>query len=58
VFGAGNTRETPRQNHFQHVLVNSEDKNLFMILVLDIANRKVLGHRLLELNLEYGLHRN
>lgn len=40
---------------FQHVLVNSEDKNVFMVLVLDVANRCVLGHRLLDLNREYGL---
>ena len=41
--------------HFVHV--NSEDKNLFMLLVLDIAARTVLGHRLLDLNREYGLER-
>lgn len=39
----------------QHVLVNSEDKNVFMVLVLDLASRSVLGHRLLNLNQEYGL---
>jgi hypothetical protein len=42
---------------FQHVLVNSEDQNVFMVLVLDISRRKVLGHRLLDLNREYGLTR-
>lgn len=40
---------------FQHVLVNSEDKNIFMVLVLDIPNHTVLGHRLLDLKREYGL---
>jgi hypothetical protein len=43
---------------YQHVLVNSEDKNVFMVLVLDIVGRSVLGHRLLDLNNEYGLTRN
>lgn len=38
---------------FQHVLVDSEDENVFMVLVLDLTNSKVLGHRLLDLNREY-----
>jgi hypothetical protein len=42
---------------FQHVLVNSEDKNVFTVLVLDVGNCCVLGHRLLDLNREYGLTR-
>ena len=42
---------------FQHVLVDSVDKNTFMVLVLDIAAGVVLGHRLLDLNREYGLTR-
>jgi hypothetical protein len=40
---------------FQHVLVDSNDKNVFMVVVLDIPGRTVFGHRLLELNREYGL---
>ncbi len=43
---------------FQHVLVNSEDKNIFMVLVLDIDSQSVVGHRLLDLNQEYGLQRD
>ena len=43
--------------HFQHVLVDSEDQNVFMVLVLDVAGHSVLGHRLLDLNREYGLKR-
>jgi hypothetical protein len=39
---------------YQHVLINSEDKNVFMVIVLDLANRTVLGHRLLDLNKLYG----
>lgn len=42
---------------FQHVLVGSDDKNVFMVLVLDISSRSVLGHKLLDLNREYGLMR-
>ncbi|HEX9833048.1 MAG TPA: hypothetical protein VGA66_08200 [Mycobacterium sp.] len=42
---------------YQHVLVDSEDKNVFMAIVLDLHRRDVLGHRLLDLNREYGLTR-
>jgi hypothetical protein len=40
---------------YQHVLVNSEDQNVFMVLVLDLLSRCVYGHRILDLNKEYGL---
>lgn len=40
---------------YQHVLVNSDDENVFMVLVLDITNKHVLGHRLLNLKREYGI---
>jgi hypothetical protein len=40
----------------QHVLVNTEDHNTFMVLVLDVPSRTVLGHCLLDLNREYGLN--
>ena len=40
---------------FQHVLVDSQDKNVFMVVVLDVVNGRVFGHRLLELNREYGI---
>jgi hypothetical protein len=40
---------------FVHVLVSSEDRNVFMVLVLDSQAGVVYGHRLLDLNREYGL---
>ena len=40
---------------FEHVLVNSEDRNVFMVLVLDLKGQVVYGHYLLDLNCEYGL---
>jgi hypothetical protein len=40
---------------YQHVLVNSEDQNVFMVLVLDLSSRCVYGHRILDLNKEYGI---
>jgi hypothetical protein len=37
------------------VLVNSEDKNIFVALVLSVKDQLVLGHHLLDLNREYGV---
>ncbi len=41
------------EGRFQHVLVDSKDKNVFMALVLDVRARKVLGHHLLDLGRVY-----
>jgi hypothetical protein len=41
---------------YEHVLINSEDRNVYMVLVLDRLARTVYGHRLLDLNREYGLN--
>ncbi|MFL5241944.1 MAG: hypothetical protein ACJ8FY_07535 [Gemmataceae bacterium] len=41
---------------FEHVLINSEDPNVFMVVILDRKEGTVYGHRLLDLNKEYGLH--
>jgi hypothetical protein len=40
---------------FEHVLVRSEQPNVFMVIVLDRQRQVVYGHRLLDLNREYGL---
>ena len=42
-------------HRYVHVLVNTEDRNVFMVIVLDIVAGDILGHRLLNLNREYGL---
>ncbi|MFO0960268.1 MAG: hypothetical protein U0800_22980 [Isosphaeraceae bacterium] len=40
---------------YEHVLVKSQDRNVFMALVLDLSSERVYGHWLLDLNREYGL---
>jgi len=40
---------------FSHVLISSNDRNVFMVVVLDLAAGTVHGHRLLNLKEEYGL---
>jgi hypothetical protein len=41
--------------HFQYVLIDSDDKNVCMVLVLDMAACQVFGHWLLDLNQAYGI---
>jgi hypothetical protein len=42
-------------SRFEHVLINSEDRNVFMVIVLELEASRVLGHHLLDLNRLYGL---
>ncbi len=44
-----NSRKT-----FLHVLINSNKRNVFMVVVLDLESGTVYGHRLLNLNELYG----
>jgi hypothetical protein len=46
-----------REGRFEHVLVNSEDRNVFMVVILDCEEDRVFEHRLLNLNEEYDLRR-
>ena len=41
--------------HFEHVLVDSDDRDVFMVLVLDLNEGTVFGHYLLDLPTKYGL---
>src|SRR5690242_17206305 len=40
---------------FEHVLISTGTKNVFLVLVVDLANKSIAGHHLLDLNREYGL---
>ena len=40
---------------YEHVLVNSDDKDVFMVLVLDLNSQRVVGHYLLNLPVVYSL---
>ena len=41
---------------YEHVLINTERRNTFMVLVLDHEAGAVYGHMLLDLDREYGLN--
>ncbi|MEU8228424.1 hypothetical protein AB0C12_02355 [Actinoplanes sp. NPDC048967] len=40
---------------YQHVLIQCETPDVFLVLVLDLEERAVAGHHLLDLNQVYGL---
>jgi hypothetical protein len=40
---------------FDHVLVMTRTKNVYLAVVVDLAHHSIYGHRLLDLNREYGL---
>ena len=42
------------ETNLQHVLVECETPNVFLVLVLDLTDRSVVGHHLLDLNRRYG----
>ena len=42
-------------NRYDHVMVNSNTKNVFMAIVLDLPDASVVGHQLMNFNELYGL---
>ena len=42
-------------NHYDHVLVPAGRYNAFLVIVVDRVHGSVYGHRVLDLNAEYGL---
>jgi hypothetical protein len=43
-------------DRFDHVLVMTKTKNVYLAVVVDLVDDSIYGHRLLDLNREYGLH--
>lgn len=39
----------------QHILIQTDVPNAFLVLVVDIARRSIMGHHFLNLNAKYGL---
>jgi hypothetical protein len=40
---------------FDHVCVMTRTKNVYLVVVVDLAHDSIYGHRLLDMNKEYGL---
>jgi len=43
-------------NKYEHVLIASDKKNVFMVLINDLELKQVYGHFLLDLNKAYGIN--
>ena len=41
---------------FEHILVDTTERNTFMVIIVDLSSKAIVGHRLLDLNAEYGLN--
>lgn len=41
--------------HFDHALIKTDARNVYLVLVVDLVKDSIHGHRLLDLNAEYGL---
>ena len=42
-------------DHFDHVMVMTKTLNVYLVVVVDLPSDSFQGHRLLDLNQEYGL---
>ena len=40
---------------YDHVLIPTETKNVYLVIVVELSNSRVFGHHLLNLNDKYGL---
>jgi hypothetical protein len=40
---------------FHHVLLPTDNKNVFIVLVIDVIGQQIMGHFKLDLNQQYGL---
>lgn len=42
-------------NTFDQILLPTPNKNIFIIIIVDLINKKIKGHYQLDLNAEYGI---
>ncbi|MCH4554136.1 hypothetical protein [Aestuariibaculum lutulentum] len=40
---------------FDHVLLPTEKQNVFLTIVVDLKKKIIFGHKILDLNTEYGI---
>lgn len=40
---------------YQHILLFTNQKNFYAVIVVDIVHKTILGHYILDLNEKYGL---
>lgn len=42
-------------DHYDHVMVMTKTKNVYLVVVIDLVSDSFYGHWLLDLNREYGI---
>ncbi len=42
-------------DRYDHVLLMTHSKNIYMVVVIDLQQDRILGHHVLDLNKEYGV---
>lgn len=40
---------------FDHILLPTEKQNVFLTIVVDLEKKRIFGHKILDLNKEYGI---
>ena len=40
---------------YDHVLISTTTKNVYLAIIVDLVNAEVIGHHILDLNAKYGL---
>ena len=40
---------------FDHILLPTEKQNVLLTIVVDLEKKKIFGHKILDLNKEYGI---
>ena len=40
---------------YDHMLIQTDTANVFLVIVVDLSRKDVFGHRVLDLNSEYGI---
>ncbi len=43
-------------NTYQHILLFTDKKNCYVVIIVDVRHRMILGHYLLDLNREYDIN--
>ena len=44
-----------KENTYDHVLLPNEQKNNYLVIIVDLVLKRVFGHYYLDLNKEYGI---
>ena len=43
------------QDFYDHILLPTNEENVFVVVVIDLETEEIYGHHILDLNKEYGL---